>query len=302
VVHTIVELRRRVDLARTIIPSTNLPFRVIGVPDGTDFADARLEVDDWSATFHVGLQYLPSDRWAIGVRYLHSASLGLNGDAHFEQIETGIPLPPGNPFGLPAGTPIDVLLAPQFSAGAPLSEQSLTTAITLPNQLTAGVRFIAAPALDLFFDYQWTGWKKFDEAVLRFAIAPEDTLLLDFQNASAFRWAAEYAARDALTLRGGVVYNTEATPDVTVTPLLPEAKRISFSIGLGYRISDRFRADGAFEAVLQKDRRGSVRLRENRNQSAAEQNVGQYSGGALLGGITLSYALGRRVTGVTTNR
>lgn len=293
VVRGSVDVYRRIDLARTTIPGTGLQFGDIGVPDGTDFADVRLNVDDWSATFHVGVQFQPSDRWSFGARYLHTASLDLSGTADFRQIPTGRTLPAGNPLGLPPGTPIDVLVAPEFEPGGPLSNQRLSTEITLPNQLVAGVRFLATPTTKVFFDYQWTGWSEFDRAILDFQNAPTDTLFLDYKNASTFRFAVEYAPRDALTLRGGVLHNTAAAPAVTVNPLLPEAKRTSFAGGLGYRITERFSADLGLEVLFQKERRGRVRPRTSAAQTAADLNVGRYSAHGVFGGVTFSYFFGR---------
>lgn len=287
------EIRRRIDLATTTIEGTDLQFSSIGVEDGTDFADVRLKADDWSATFHVGLQFRPSARWSLGARYLHTANLDLTGTADFRQIDTGFRLPAGNPFGLPPGTPIDKLLAPQFDRGAPLGDQGLSTELTLPNQFVVGVRFLATPATRLFFDYQWTGWKQFDQVVLHFANAPADTLFLEYRNASTVRLAVDFALRERVALRGGILYNTAAAPAVSVTPLLPGAPRISFAGGLGYRITERFSANVGLEVLLQKERRGRVRPRISRGQTAADLNVGRYTAHAVFGGITLSYRLGR---------
>lgn len=290
-----VEINRRVDLARTVIPGTDPPveFRQTGlVPDGTDFADVRLKGDDWTATFHVGLQFMPSERWSLGARYLHSADLDLTGTADFTQVDTDLPpLPAGNPFGVPAGTPVDALLTLLFQNGGPLVDQRLATGITLPNQFVIGARFLATPAAKLFFDYQWTGWDDFDQAVLEFETAPDDTLFLDFHDASTFRLAAEYAARDDLDLRAGLLYNTNAAPVVTVTPLLPEADRVSFTGGAGYRFTDRFNADLGLEVLLQEKRRGRVRPRTTRSQT--DLNVGDYTAHGVFLGLTLSYLLGR---------
>lgn len=288
-----VEVRRRTDLSRTVIPGTGFHFNDIGVPDGTDFADARLEADDRTATFHVGLQFRGSERWSIGLRYLHTAHLDLTGTAHFTQINTGFLLPAGNPFGVPPGTPIDEVLAPQFASDGALADQGLTTELTLPNQLVAGVQFLATPTTRLFFDYQWTGWSHFDRSVLRFQTAPADTLFLDYSNASTLRFAVEHALRDALALRGGILRNTAAAPAVTVNPLLPEAKRTSFAGGLGYRLAERVSADLGVEVLLQDERRGRVRPRTNRTQTARELNEGRYSAHAVFVSLTLSYFLSR---------
>ncbi|HSL70298.1 MAG TPA: outer membrane protein transport protein [Longimicrobiales bacterium] len=287
-----VMIRQRTDLARTTIPSTNLQFNAIGVPDGTDFADAELDVNGWAATFHVGVQFRPSERWSLGARYLHTTQLELSGDARFTQTQTGFMLPAGNPFGLPAGAPIDAVLAPQFEPGAPLEDQRLSTELSLPNQFAVGMSYAVTALARLFFDYQWTGWNQFDQAVLDFDTAPTDTLFLDFEDASTFRLAAEFAPRDQLTVRAGVLYNTAAAPDVTVTPLLPEAQRTSFAGGIGYRLSDRLTADAGIEVLVQSDRRGSVRPRNSRAETAADLNAGPYEAHGVFGGITISYFIG----------
>lgn len=287
-----VDVYRRVDLARTAIPGTGLTFGDIGIPDGTDFADVRLKVDDWSATFHVGLQLRASDRWWFGARYLHSTHLDLSGTATFRQRATGIPLPPGNPFGLPPGTPIDVVLAPQFGPGGELVKQGLRTELTLPNQLVAGMRFLATPTTKVFLEYQWTGWSRFDRAVLHLEHLPADTIFLDYADASTFRFAAEVTPRDALTLRGGILYNTAAAPAVSVNPLLPEARRTSFTGGVGLRFTERLSADLGLEILFQKERRGRVRPRTSQVQTADDLNVGRYSAHGIFGGVTFSYFFG----------
>jgi long-chain fatty acid transport protein len=293
VVRGSVQVRRRIDLAKTAIPGTASRFSDIGVPDGTDFGDARLAADAWSATLHVGLQLRASDRWWLGLRYLHAAHLDLSGTARFTQILTGLRLPPENPFGLPAGTPLDALLAPQFDPNGPLGDQRLTTELTLPNQLVVGVRFRASPATRLFVDYQRTGWSDFDRAVLEFESAPADTLFLDYDDASTVRFALEFAPRDALALRAGFLHNGAAAPAVTVNPLLPEARRTSVAGGLGYRLAERFSADLGIELLLQEERRGRVRPRTSRSQTAADLNVGRYTAHGVFGTLTLSYFLGR---------
>ncbi len=291
IVRSTVEIRRRVDLATTLIPGTSTPFSAIGVPRGTDFADAHLDVDDWSTTFHIGLQYLATDHWAFGARYLHTAKLDLNGTAGFTQVATGILLPAGNPLGLPAGTPLDLVLAPQFAGTGTLSNQLLSTQLTLPNQFVAGARYIATDDLNIFLDYQWTGWSHFDQAALNFQRAPGDTLLLDFRNTSTVRLGADWTASRQFAVRGGLVYSDAASPNVTVTPLLIEGQRITATGGLGYQINERFAADAGIELVFQEDRPGSVRPRESRSQPARELLVGQFRGSAVVLGLTMSYRL-----------
>jgi long-chain fatty acid transport protein len=288
-----VEIHQRRDLATTLIPGTTTPFAALGVPLGTDFADLALDLDAWTAGFHVGVEAILTDRLSLGARYLHTAHLDLDeGTATFRQIETRIPLPPGNPFGLPPGTPIDAVLAPLFAPGGPLSDQEVSTDLTLPNQFVVGLRFLAAEPFRILFDYQWTGWRHFDQAALDFQRAPADTLFLDFHNTSTFRLGGDYRASSLWAIRAGIIYNNAAEPDVSVSPLLPEARRWTFSTGLGYRIADRFYADAGIEYVTQADRRGHVRPRTSRAQTAAQINRGIYESHALAVGVTLWYRLG----------
>jgi long-subunit fatty acid transport protein len=281
-------------LSNTIIPGTRGTFAEFSVPEGTDFANAELQASDWTVTYHVGAQYKVSDRWWVGARYLHSAQLDLTGRAHFRQVATGLRLPPNNPFGLPAGTPVDLVLARLFQPGGVLAAQRLATSLTLPSQVVLGATYAISSAVEVMFDYQWTHWNVFDEAVLNFSIAPNDTLFLDFHDASTFRIAAQYDARSPVTARAGVSYNGHASPDLSVNPLLAEADRVSFSGGFGYRFTDRFSGDAGVELILQNDRRGSVRPRTSRQQTTADLNVGVFSGHAVFGGVTLSYHFGKR--------
>jgi long-chain fatty acid transport protein len=289
-----VELNRRLDLAQMLIPGTEVPFSALGVPEGTDFANADLEVDDWAFTFDLGAQYRLSDRWVIGARYLHSAGLDLSGSAHFEQIATGIRLPPNNPFGLPPGTPLDLLLATLFQQNGLLEPQRLTSELTMPSQAAIGASYSATSALKLFLDYQWTHWDQWDEAVLQFGTAPNDTLFLDFHDASTFRLGAEYTPRDQLMVRAGILHNRNAAPEVTNTPLLPEAPRTSFSGGVGYQFSQRFGVDAGIEYLIQDERPGVVLPRDNRQQPVSQLIVGDYTAHAWFLGLTLSYRFGKR--------
>ena len=76
-----------------------------------------------------------SDMFSVGVRYMHSADVDYDGDAVFEQVPTGLELGPGNPLGLPGGTPMDAVVASQFTGEGALVDQGLATTLTLPRQL-----------------------------------------------------------------------------------------------------------------------------------------------------------------------
>lgn len=303
-----IELNQRVDLAEQIVvnPATGEPvmippgntvparFSNLGIPSGTDFADARLAGDGTGVTFNVGAIVHFSDAFSAGVRYLHSAKVDYDGRARFEQVPTGLTLGAGNPLGAPAGTPVDALLAPQFAGDGPLVNRGIATTLELPYQLVFGVAVKPIEPLEILADYQYTGWESFDVAHIDFDEGGRDTdLVLDYQNTHTFLLGAEYAAADDVDLRAGFRFNTAAEKDASVSPFLPEAERNYYSAGVGYHLGRGARIDLGYQAVVQSDRRGRVRSR-TLDQTAEEVNVGVFSSDAHVFSLSFVYGFGGR--------
>ena len=78
----------------------------------------------------------------------------------FTQQNTNLVLAGSNPFGLPAGTPLDALLSPEFAAGAPLSAgQHVNTEIDHPAQFQAGLGYTGFTNTTITVDYAWIDYK-----------------------------------------------------------------------------------------------------------------------------------------------
>lgn len=287
-----IEINQRVDLAEQALPLAGVPagttFGNVGVRPGTDFADASIAGSGTGYGFHLGAQARLSPRFSVGARYLSQVKIDYDGDAAFTQLSTGVVLP--------NGVPADGLLAGQFAAGGPLTAQGVRTELTLPPQFVVGVGFGATDRLRFVGDYQWTGWSTFDAAPIDFESGVDQTLVLDYQDAHTFRLGGELSATDALALRAGFIYNTAAERDFSVSPLLPEAERNYYSLGLGYRLTRGLGIDVGYQLIDQSDRRGRVRGREPGLSDAELEalNVGVYTSDAHLVNVTLSYRFGGR--------
>jgi long-chain fatty acid transport protein len=309
VVFSDIEINQRLDLAGIPLPSQpfagrTLTFGSIGIPVGTDFAGVRLTGRGTGLSFHLAALARLGDRVAIGARYLHSSNIRLKGDADFSPVLTNITLPernplstPGNPFGFPAGAPVplDPLLFSRFTTGGPLEDQDISTRIKLPAQFVVGVALTPVPALKLVGDYQWTGWKSFDAVNVEFSgDAPENSIILNYQNASTFRAGAQYDASPRWTLRTGYTFNTSALPDFSVSPLLPEAERNYYSLGIGWHLRPSMTLDAAYQYIDQSTRRGRVRGRtlEMTDEELEALNVGIYSSTGHIFSATLAYQFG----------
>lgn len=264
VVVSTVELNQRLDLGPVPALAPGVPpgttFEQLGIPQGTDFADAHLEGDPATGFgAHVGALLRLTDRIRLGARYLSPVTIEYEGDAVFEPVETGIVLPEGNPLGLPAGTSLDAVVAGIGFFESFLAPQGVTTEVTLPAQFVVGLSLAPAPPLLLLFDYQWTGWSTFDVVVLDFETAPDDVSPQNYRDTSTLRVGAEYALSSGLRVRAGYAFSEAATPDETVTPLLPEADRNHFTVGLGWDLAPGFALHASYRYLDQQDRRGRIR-------------------------------------------
>lgn len=283
-----VELAQRADLSTQRITGTTLTFAALGVPTGTDFADIRLKGNTMQAGFHVGVLMKASDRMSFGARFMSRQTVDTeDGDFETQQILTGRLLPVPLP-GIPAGTPLDTLLAAQFQSGARLANQKVSTSLPLPDQFVAGVMVKPTDALKLKIDYQWVNWSLFDELVIKAENGLTETNVESYRDTHGIRFGTEYSLSERTVLRGGVLAHTAAAPEQTVTPLLPEGKRVEFTFGLGRWISDKVGVDLAYQYLYQPDRRGRTGNGGLERPTAAVNN-GEYAFRANLLGLNLKF-------------
>ena len=290
-VHATIDINQRADLS-TVAASGPVTFGQLGIPRGTDFADVGLSGKGHAWTFNTSAIVKLTDKVDLGVRYMHKAKIDYDGDATFTQIPTGLKLAPGNPLGLPAGTPVDAVVASQFAAGGKLSAQGITTQLTLPSSLTVGLAARPFESLKLVADFQRTNWASFDSAGINFqGGGPSSQLLLDYQNTNTYRFGADWSATQALSLRGGFIFNTAAEKAASVSPLLPEGERNYLSAGLGYKVGP-LALDLGYQHIHQSDRRGRTFPRTSISQTPAQINNGLYHVKAHVLNATLAYHFG----------
>ncbi|HEX9727252.1 MAG TPA: outer membrane protein transport protein [Gemmatimonadales bacterium] len=291
-----VKLTQRVDLSEFPVPGLGgLTFASLGIPFHTDAADAQLNGSATGFGGHVGVLLQPTDRVSVGVRYMTRVKLDYSGTVDFEPAATAV-LPPGNPLAGPLGLdptqplPLSAVLDGQFAATGAFADQGVKTAITLPDQLAAGIAFRATDALTVLADYQWINFKTFDTLPINFqkTTTPDREVIENYKATHAARFGFDWATSDRLTLRAGYLYHTAAAPPQTVTPLLPEGKRNELTVGLGYAVSRAVRADLAYQYIRQQDRRGRVREGPGAQAPTEALNSGLYEFFAHLVGATFT--------------
>src|SRR6266545_3396528 len=248
-----VELNQRLDLAEAPVdPALGVPpgtvFGQFGIAPGTDFADAHLEATKTTVTAHWGAIVKVNDKLSIGGRYLMHATFDYEGTAEFSQVLTNLVIPATisvGAFTIPAGTPVDALLAAPVTSGGldlfntVLTSQAVTTQITNPEQLILGLSYKPRKDWTLFVDYQFTRWgKRFNTVNIDFANPVLNRVLHErYDNTNGFRIAGEWEKNAKWTFRGGYLYHEGAAPAETVTPLLPEGARNEFTGGFTVKLS-----------------------------------------------------------------
>ena len=278
--HSDVELIQALDLSQQTVTGQPFTFATLGIASQTQFGTAKLKGGAWGFGAHFGVQGKLSPNWTFGVRYLTPITFKYDdADATFTQVNTGLIVPAGNPLGVPAGTPIDALLAAQFTGSGALTAQKVSTKIPHPQQLQVGFAYTGYRNWELEADYALIGYKSFKELPIDFSnpATGSRTLIEDFNNSSSIRLGAEYSFANKAKARAGFAGVTRAAPDVTVTPLLPEQDRANYSLGGMYPVWGNVFLEGGYVLVTTPGRRGRIIERTSRNQSAGQLNSGVYS-------------------------
>ena len=296
------KLRQRADLSTVPIPPTlaalfpappplGTTFGTLGVPTGTDFADATLDANGSGFAVNFGAIWQATDRLSIGGHWLTRKRISYDGDATFKPVPTGLVLPVtiGTcPACVPAGTPVDALLAPQFASGGPLSNGPVSTAINMPPQGSLGFAYKMNDQWSFMADYHYVVWGWFNDVKIDLNRFPGDSLAdinlhPSNKDTHGFRFGTEYQYNSKVQLRGGYLYHTGASPTQFVTPLLPEGARNEVTIGAGIALNPHWHADLAYQYIKQQDRRGTVNL------AVGNTGLYQFSAHLFAAGVAITF-------------
>jgi long-chain fatty acid transport protein len=126
---------------------------------------------------------------------------------------------------------------------------TFSSALPLPQVATLGLANKLNEKLAFALDVNYVGWKAYD--TLAFDYAQNTASLIDtksarnYKNTVAFRLGANYALTDKFDARLGLAYGLTPVQNGYVTPETPDANRINYTAGLGYKIGDHFQLDAS---------------------------------------------------------
>ncbi|MEP6990130.1 MAG: outer membrane protein transport protein [bacterium] len=292
--HSSVELVQGIDLATTPTTTPGVTFGNLGIPKYTEFGRATLKGSAMAYGFDVGLHGRINANWELGLRALSQLTFNYSdADATFAQTPMNLTLAANNPFGLPAGTPLYAVVAPQFTGTGALVAQKVQTSIQHPAQVQVGVGYSGFTNTTLSVDYAYVGWKSFRQLPVNFqGAAPSKVLEENYNNTSSIRLGAEHRYMNGGALRAGFSAASSAAPPETVTPLLPEMDRELVMIGGGLPLMGGFVLDAAYSHIFTQGSRGRIdeRTPGMTSAQALALNSGSYALNANIFSFGLKYS------------
>jgi long-chain fatty acid transport protein len=223
--------------------------------------DLKLDGDGHAWGYNFGLLLKPTKNLRLGANYRSPFNLKIkDGDVTLSDI---------HPFaGLPAG----------------VSGTKASVTVWMPATFALGAAYTVGK-VTVEADADWTFWHSYSSLPIVFEspALTDSNAQKNWKDVIALRLGAEYRVTDPLALRAGIVFDPTPVPAETMGPELPDATRLNYMVGAGYKIGP-WTIDGAFMYIDKKDRTVN-------NQSIATLKGfnGTWTGDAWLVGLDVGY-------------
>ena len=222
----------------------------LGPAGNVNLYNLGLDGDGTAWGYNFGILVNPSKAVKVGFNYRSPFNLEIkDGDVDLSNINSTVPFVP-NPAPPPAA-----FTAAQVFGGTSYSTQG-STKIGIPATATLGVSY-TKDRLTVEVDGDMTFWSSY--SALNIDIRNNNPLLPDsysqknWKNVIAVYVGGEYRVTDPLALRLGFRYDPTPVPAQTMGPELPDADKLYYCAGLGYKYSNWI-FDVAYMYVDKKDR------------------------------------------------
>lgn len=202
------------------------------LPDGT----AEVDADGYAAGGNAALTCFLTSKQRVALTYRSEFELDYEGDL---ELSGFAPIVPGT-------TP----------------KSDFSTEINFPNIVGAGYGIELSESVRIEANVEWLEWSSNESINLDLA---NNQALLGGQNAIPNNWddtvnvgvGGDWQFSEAWLLRAGYIRLESPIPDETITPLLADADRDAFSVGVGYQ-TGRHSVDLGYTYSIFDDREPSI--------------------------------------------
>lgn len=124
-----------------------------------------------------------------------------------------------------------------------------SSSLPLPSVFTFGIGITPNEKWSIAFDANYTDWTAYD--TLAFDYETNTESLVDTKSAREYigsitaRLGAQYKLNEKITTRAGFAYAMTPVKNEYVTPETPDANRLNFTVGLGYKLTEKFILDAS---------------------------------------------------------
>ncbi len=179
-----------------------------------------------------------------------------------------------------------------FQAAVP-TEADVATTLSIPHILGFGAAFNLTESLIVTADFHYILWSAFDEFVFEVDNpdpVPDETETFpeNWKDSWLIRGGFQYMVNENFALRAGVLYDKTPQPVETMDPLLPDANRLAFTGGFGYK-SGNFVINVAYQYEPFNDRESPNRSVVLHPVTGENLGLGTYSTTAHLIGVSIGF-------------
>lgn len=172
--------------------------------------------------FNAGLLHKVNNSFSWGLSYRSKVDMDYEGDARLTQVLTG---------NAQFDAAVRALLP--FERDLPVE-----TNIEFPDQASLGLAFAVTPNVLVETDFNWTGWSSFQEVPITFTgdatnSLPDTSIPEQWDDANNYRLGLRWTANPSSEWRFGFVFDESPQPEESVSPLLPDADRMGYTVGYG---------------------------------------------------------------------
>lgn len=143
---------------------------------------------------------------------------------------------------------------PVAAGGLPAGVYGINSNITLPDQVTVGVRQKLTQDFTVLAGFEWTHWNLFSRFPVTSSVtgAQITSQNYDFRNGWFASLGGEYAWNQNLTVRAGLGFERSPITNATRGVRLPDSDRIWTTAGLSYKWSEKLSLDASYAHLFAK--------------------------------------------------
>jgi len=248
------KLKRTSVINNIVFAPPTFPTFTDNVANQVDNYKLSMDGDGTAWGYNFGLLLNPSENVKVGFSYRSPFNLKLEDDSVEVNDISTTPLVftaslPGGPYN---GQTPGVLSA----AGGPSFKTKGVTTFNLPATAALGMS-VKLDRLTIEADADWTFWHSWSRLLVDLEgntqLFADITSNAQWKDVVAFRVGAQYQVTDPLSLRVGFAYDPTPVPGDTITAFLPDATRLNYSVGAGYKVGN-WTIDGSYMFIDKQDR------------------------------------------------